>query len=478
MLENGKVLFIIHDLYQDDVVFPCSIGYLAAVLKQRGAKVEIYSQDVYHYSYEHLANYLKNKNFDLIGLGFLAARFNETILPLCKIINKYKKNAWLVLGGHGPSPIPEFIIKKTKCNVIVIGEGEETIIELLKNKLEGGDLSKVNGIAYQEKENVNINKRRPLIKNLDIIPFPEYSLFPMDYYLTAVKFYKMDKNGKFHPIIASRGCIGKCNFCYRIDKGYRYRSIPNVVDEIAFLQEKYNVSYFRMEDDLFTYPRKRIFEFYDELEKRDLKIKWDTMARVDTIDDETIDILQDLGCQWLNIGFESSDDNVLKLMNKRTTVEQNINAAKIIRKSSIGLGLNFIWGNKGDNEKTLKKDVKFIKKYNTYFQLRTIRPVTPYPGCELYYEAIEKGLLKGPEDFFVKFKNSDLLTVNFTDIPDEKFYKFLFEANKELIIDHYENTTKNMEEANKLIQDFYDLYFCGKINFRGARHYLPEEKNI
>ena len=103
--------------------------------------------------------------------------------------------------------------------------------------------------------------------------------------------------------------------------------------------------------------------------------------------------------------------------------------------------------------------------------MRTIRPVTPYPGSDLYYEAIERGLLSGPEDFFNKFKNSDLYTVNFTDIPKDRFYKLLFEANKELIIDHYEHTTKDMNSVNRLIKDFYNLYFRRKTTFRGARHY-------
>ena len=159
------------------------------------------------------------------------------------------------------------------------------------------------------------------------------------------------------------------------------------------------------------------------------------------------------------------------LMKKNTTVEQNIRAAEIARKIGIGLGLNFIWGNKGDTAESLRKNVELIKKYNTYDQIRTIRPVTPYPGCELYYEAIERGLLSGPDNFFNKFKNSDLLTVNFTDIPEKEFYQLLFEANKELILDHYAQTTKNTEEANNLIQSFYNLYFKGETKFRGARHY-------
>ena len=115
--------------------------------------------------------------------------------------------------------------------------------------------------------------------------------------------------------------------------------------------------------------------------------------------------------------------------------------------------------------------MEIIKKHNTYSQLRTIRPVTPYPGCDLYYYAIEKGLLDGPADFFLKFKNSDLFTVNFTEISDDKYYELLHKANEELILDHFEHTDMHIGKAYGLITNFHLLYFHGYIKFRGARRY-------
>jgi radical SAM superfamily enzyme YgiQ (UPF0313 family) len=234
------------------------------------------------------------------------------------------------------------------------------------------------------------------------------------------------------------------------------------------------VTYFLISDELFVFPRKRIFDFRDALEASKMKIKFFCNARVDTFDEEVAKCLKECGCQFLNFGMESADQRVLELMNKRTTVEQNIQAAEIAKKVGIGLGLNFIWGNKGDTEESLRKNVDLIMRYNTYDQLRTIRPVTPYPGSDLYYEAIKSGLLQGPEDFFNKFKNSDLLTVNFTNIPEGIFYKLLFEINKQLILDYYMHTSKDMKTAERLIKDFFELYFEGKITFRGARHYVKK----
>lgn len=472
MNQKGKVLFIVHDVYQEDNRFPQGVGCLAAVLKKEGADVKVCCQDIYHYSNEELAElFLKNASYDLIGIGFLAARFKETILDLCAIVNKFKKNAWLILGGHGPSSIPEYVLEKTNADIVTIGESEETIVELLKCKLKNGDLSQVKGIAYQSNKGIRINERRNPIGDLDSIPFPEWSLFPMQRYTNCLKLFDMDKDDKALGISTSRGCINRCNFCYRMEKGIRFRSVENVIEEIKILKERYGVTHFEILDELFVASKKRVFDFYESLRKNNLRIKFDCNARVDIFDEEMAICLKESGCKFLFFGMESSDQNVLNLMRKNTTVEQNIRAAEIVRKLGIGLGLSFIWGNKGDTEESLRNNVKLIKKYNTYKQIRTIWPVTPYPGSELYYEAIRTGLLTGPDDFFNKFKNSDLLTVNFTDIPEQEFYRLLFEANKELILDHFQHTDQNTEEANALIKNFYDLYFNNQTKFRGARHY-------
>jgi radical SAM superfamily enzyme YgiQ (UPF0313 family) len=471
MNRNGNVLFIIHDLYQDDNHFPLGIGYLSAVLKKEGVNVEVYCMDIFHYSNAELAELLNKKTYDLICVGFLAARFKETVLDLCKSINHKKKSAWLVLGGHGPTPIPEYILDKTHANIIVLGEGEETLPELLKCKLENGDLSKIKGIAYKDEGTFRTTERRKPIHNLDTIPFPEWSLFPMEEYINSLKLFRYKPKDRCFGMLTSRGCINKCNFCYRMEKGIRFRSIKNVIKEISSLNERYGVNYFLMNDELFVYPKKRIFEFRDELQKTDLKIKFVCNARVDVFDEEVASCLKEVGCQFLNFGMESSDQNVLDSMNKNTTVEENIEAAEIAKKAGIGLGLNFIWGNIGDTEASLKSNAALIKKYTTYDYIRTIRPVTPYPACDLYYYAIEKGLLKGPDDFFERFKNSDLITVNFMDIPEKRVYELLFKVNQELIRDYYAHTSKDDDAANKLINDFRRLYFEGINTFRGARHY-------
>ncbi len=476
MNNNGKVLFIVHDVYQEDNEFPLGIGYLSAVLKKYGADVTICCQDLFHHTNKEMAQrYLKNEEYDLIGVGFLAARFKETIIDLCETINKYKKDAKLILGGHGASAIPEYILKTTKADLIAIGEAEETIVEVLDAILHNSGFENIKGIAYRENNKVYVNERRKTIKHLDDLPFPAWDLFPMEIYTTNMEYPNLGEDEKAIQIITSRGCTNRCTFCYRMERGIRFRKIENVIEEMRYLYNKYGVTYFVIQDELFIASFKRLEKFVNALKENDLygKIKYNISVgiRADVATDELAQMLKESGCTYVNIGFESVEQQCLDEYKKNTTVEDNIKSAELMIKYDIRMGVNFIWGIMSDNADTLRKSVDFIKKYNTYAELRTIRPITPYPGCELYYDTIDKGLLTGPKDFFEKIKNSDLLTVNFTDIPNDKFYNMLFEANKELILDHYNHTDGDMEEADKMIENFYNLYFKGDVKFRGARHF-------
>lgn len=473
---GGKTLFVIHDLYQEDIHFPLGPAYLAAVLEQAGAKVDVFDQAAHHQANYDLAHYLDTTEWDIIGVSFLAARYIETVKPLLDVISKHKKDAWLVVGGHGPSPIPEYVLNTTSVDIVAIGEAEETIVELLNSRINNKSLSKVKSIAYKEDEEVVVNKRRKP-PNVDNLPLLAWHLFDMNKYTTAVKFLSQKPDEKSLQIITSRGCTNHCSFCYRMEKGARLRSIPNVIEEIKILKERYGVTYFNMADELFIITKKRFYEFMDALEEHDLKIKFECNARVDLLGGEFCKDLKSSGCTLVNVGFESMSQMVLDDMGKRTTVEDNIRAAEALKKANLSTGLNIIWANPWDTEESLCEGVRFIMKYTDYSQLRTVRPTTPYPGSPLYYQAIKQGLLSGPEDFFEKFKNSDLITVNFTGMEIDTMHDLLFQANYDLIRDYQHNSGKMIkEEADDLINNFADLYYHGKTKFRGVRHYEKEAK--
>jgi radical SAM superfamily enzyme YgiQ (UPF0313 family) len=151
-------------------------------------------------------------------------------------------------------------------------------------------------------------------------------------------------------------------------------------------------------------------------------------------------------------------------MKKNLTTEQVIRGIEATLKAGISPGYNIIFGNIGDSRETLNKGVEFLLKYDDGAQMRTIRPVTPYPGSPLYYDAIEKGLLKNCADFYEnKHVNSDLLAVNFTDMSDEEFHRCLHDANSRLLTNYFEN------KRAAVIDQSRKLYLEKDTGFRGFR---------
>ena len=150
-------------------------------------------------------------------------------------------------------------------------------------------------------------------------------------------------------------------------------------------------------------------------------------------------------------------------MNKKLTVDQIYKGIEATLAAGISPGFNIIFGHIGDTKETLQKGVEFILKYDDGAQRRTMLPVTPYPGSELFKEAIRRGLLKDTEDFYEKHKNADLLTVNFTDLTDEEFHMALLEANTALLQNHYRI---QLEQA---VNQAKDLYINRNASFRGFR---------
>ncbi|MBU0481853.1 MAG: B12-binding domain-containing radical SAM protein [Proteobacteria bacterium] len=477
MKRKGKVLFIVHDVYQEDNQFPLGVAYMAAVLRQHGAEVTVCCQDIYHYTNEELAEkYLVNQKYDLIGIGFLAARFKETVVGLCETVDRYRNGAKIIFGGHGPSSEPEYVLANSAADIVAIGEAEATMVDLLETIVEGGDLADVRGIVFKDGDGaIHVNDRRKPIMKIDEIPFPAWDLFPMEIYTTNMQYHLQDDDEKAIQILTGRGCVNRCTFCYRMEKGVRFRSIDNVLTEMKRLYEEYGVTYFAIQDEVFIASVARLREFVAGLEEYGLlgRIKYNINAgiRANIATDELATLLKNSGCCYVNVGFESVTQECLDDFKKNTTVTDNFTTATLMKKHGVPMGINFIWGIMSDNAETLQKSVDFIKKFQSYNELRTIRPITPFPGCELYEYAIAKGLLKGPEDFFEKFRNSDLLTVNFTSIPDQEFYKMLLKANRELILDYYNHTSGDLVEARRMIERFENLYFKGEVKFRGARHF-------
>ena len=459
-----KVLLIVHDRNLGKNFFPLGIAYLAAYLRKIGYVVDVYCQDVYHYTEKELYDYLRDNHFDIVGLGFLAAYFHKA-LKIAQVINSLPDRPFFVLGGHGPSPIPEYMLQKTQADAIVIGEGELAFVDLLEALSKERPLSGVLGLSFWQDGKVVVNERHETVKNLDDLPFPAWDLFPIEHYIAST-WPPAGGTDRWMALSASRGCPYRCNFCYRMTPGYRMRSVKNVIDEMRMLIDRYRINFFDFYDETWASSKARVLEFCEAI--LDLKsqisfgneIKFGCNGRFNVLDKQLLSTMKEAGCRFINLGLESADQTVLDTMNKKITTEQIIEVARLCKEMGISAGLNVLWGNIGDTRESLKRTLDVLMEYQTYFQCRTFRPPTPYPGSDLYYYALKNGLLKDEDDFFHKHTAYDRMTVNFTSIPDDEFYQLMYEAN-EITVNAFFDA-----QADNLLKGLRDLYFGDDYSVR------------
>ncbi len=286
---------------------------------------------------------------------------------------------------------------------------------------------------------------------------------------TGITWHFVTRSIDAGDIIIQKECmidddIKACNFCYRLDKGFRPRSAESIIAEIRMLKEKYHIKYVAFSDELLMSSKERTLELCQAFIDSQIDIKWDCNGRLNYADKDVLLKMKEAGCVFINYGIESLDDETRRVMHKGLTKEMIINGVENTLEVGISPGLNIIYGNINEPLSAIDEAVEFLLKYDDHSQLRTIRPVTPYPGCELFDIAVEKGLVKDVEDFYEnKHTNSDLLSVNFTQYSDEEVYEALYKANLKLINRHIDVTRERNEQLCR------DLYMNHDESFRGFR---------
>ena len=463
-----RVLFVVYDNGSYDHVFPMGIGALSAVLKKEGHQYEFWNQDRHHYDDDKLRVHLNNNKYDVVILSLIAGYYQyQKMKSLSKAINESKQRPIYLMGGYGPTPEPEFFLKKSGCDIVCLGEGEITLPKLLSAIENKTSFENVPGIAWLENNKLKQTPRAHLIHDLDSLPPIPYEDFPMHYY-RMLRMPKVRATDFCFPLMSARGCSFKCTFCYRMDPGYRIRTPEPLLDEVERLYKDYGINYIAFQDDLLMSSVEHTEAVCLEFLKRDLPVRWNCNGRLNYCSEELLQLMKDAGCHFINYGIESMDQKVLNNMKKGLRPEIIEKGIQDTLKVGISPGLNFIFGNIGDTRQTLEKSVNFLLKYDDFAQKRTIRPVTPYPGSPLYYEAIKRGLLdknNPAEDFYeTKHLNSDLIACNFTELSDKEFYESLKWANKTLMKNYFDS-----QKESTLCQ-IENLYDTKDASFRGFRH--------
>ncbi|MEN6355453.1 MAG: radical SAM protein [Armatimonadota bacterium] len=331
---------------------------MGAMLKNKGIDVSIYCQDIQDVDYTDLLT------SDMIGISTTTSTAPEgyKIAQLAK-----EAGIPVVVGGSHVTFLAEEALQH--ADYCVRGEGEYAMIELVDALDNGSGLASVAGLSYKVGNEIRHNPARPLVSDLDALPFPDLSLI------------KGHEKIRITPIATSRGCPFDCSFCSvtkMFGRGYRERSIASVVEEIEQLGPK-SVFYY---DDNFTADRERTKVLLDTLLSKGITPKWTAQARVDVVKDkELLKLMKRSNCSMLYIGFESVNPATLKEYNKRQSVEEIAESIRILHEYGIMTHGMFVFGAENDDAQSLRETLKFALKNNidtTQFLILTPLPGTPY----------------------------------------------------------------------------------------------------
>ncbi len=378
---------------------PINLASIAAILERDGHIVRIIDLNVVESKGEIIERF-KEVPFDIIG--FTAT--TPVITSCYRTIRLFKRMlpaAKIVIGGWHASALPEKTL--TECpeiDYVVKGEGEITMSELVRAIQQGKSLVGIEGLIFRDASgNITSNGDRPLIKNLDELPFPSRHLLPMDAYrrigFTTVGGY-FKKDLYITSIVTSRGCTGKCTFC--ADSAIyhhtcRFRSPENVVAEIKEAVEKYNVRIFFIIDANFMLSPKRVARICELIIEERLHIMWACAARVDAVDEDLLRLMKRAGCIRISYGVESGSPRVLRLMEKHVSIRQIREAVSITKRVGIPVYIYFVYGMPGETIQDVYMSRQLLLELKPDYMTQSI--ATPFPGSELYNHAATHGWLDG-----------------------------------------------------------------------------------
>ncbi|MFZ5774270.1 MAG: B12-binding domain-containing radical SAM protein [Thermodesulfobacteriota bacterium] len=421
--------------------FPLGLAYISAALKHAGFKVSCLNLN--HSDRpesDQIRQAIEQHNISVFCVGGLSPHFAR-IRSIIEAARAVRDDITVILGGGIISSAPELIMEALCPDFGVIGEGEETIVELMRIIQDDGDVASVNGLAFRDARGTTVlTQPRRLIDNIDSIPWPDYEGFGLDEYLAMqlpadeYHLYLFD-NPRVMPMIASRSCPYRCTFCFHpLGNKYRQRSLDGFFAEFDYLVERYRVNIVSISDELFSQDIERTREFCDRV--KPYGVKFLVQMRVDSVDAETLARLRESGCIAISYGLESASNTVLKSMKKQTTIDRIEKALDLTYRAGIGIQGNFIFGDKAETLETARETLGWWARHRKY-QIN-LTPLFCYPGTGAYRHALETGVIRDQ----VRFLENGCLPLNITTLADEEYNR--------LIAEIYETRLKNPIPAEVL----------------------------
>lgn len=425
---------------------PHPLLLLGAILKNEGHYVRVI--DAQAEKIENLDELISN--FDVVVILTSVMTFDEDAVVLEHLKKCNSELTSIVFGAH-PTFMPELCLQKEGVDIIVQGEGDFAIRDLV-NTLNKKDSSWQNtkGIGFRRNGAIQINEPYPQIENLDELPFVDWSLLPKNnlYFNPLVRRYP------YVTDLTTRGCPGRCTFCMDpvfYGRKTRARSVKNVIEGFKrYLSLGYKEIYLR--DEMFSFFRERNRQICTEMIRNKMDLTWLCSAKIGTVDKEDLKLMKEAGCHTIKFGVESGVQEILNNVKKGITLKQTRQTFKWVHETGIDTHAHLMLGLPGETEKTIRKTLSFVKEINP--TTMTIAIVTPFPGTPLFEIAAEKypEIKRGYNLNMGILHTKAFLTDAFCEVPAKELEKWI----RKFYVSFYLRPTYILQWL-KRIKNFADL---------------------
>ena len=417
------------------ITLPLGLAYISAALKKKDFKVQIIdavgnepdSRVGYYKGYlvgeslDKIVNKITSAT-NFIGITVVFTHEWPLVVKLIDLIKNKFPNKKIIIGGEHVSAMPEFCLATSKADYIVMGEGEETIVELISdNLIEENKLKKIRGLGYRLENEIFINPRRQRRTDLDEIAIPDWQSFEVKKYHQNRFVGGMYSESITVPILATRGCPYQCTYCSAPNM-WLPRWIPRdpikVVDEIEYYKKIFNAKNFPFQDLTAIIKKEWIKAFCEEIIKRNLNITWQlpTGTRSEAIDDEISNLLKKSGMTSMAYAPESGSEETRKFIKKKMKTENLFKSINSAAKAGLNIAVFIVIGFPHDNKKNLRENINFIKRLAS--QGVTDMSVGYYmalPGTQLFNSLFDSGKITLDKKYFSHILDSLAI------VPSQKY---------------------------------------------------------
>ncbi|MBR3078270.1 MAG: cobalamin-dependent protein [Prevotella sp.] len=408
-------------------VMPMGILYVSAFLKQKRVCM-VHTLNLNHVAgdeYHALADFCHTNDIQVIGVGGLSGEYQD-LARIVRYARSINPQMFIIVGGGIMTADPEVTMQAfDDADCGIIGEGEQTSLELLQALSDDKSLTTIKGIIFRKNGILERTPPRSEIMDLDSLPFPDYEGFNYQTYLEQNPDLS-DEGKKYSQVsvIGGRSCKYNCTFCFHPSgTKYRQRSLDSIFSEIDYLVSHYDISYIALREELFATDNERVRAFCQRMEK--YNVDWSIQLRIDSIDQELVDILKITRCRYVFVGVESANDKVLKSMRKGITRCQIERALEMLRTAGLKSRSGVIFGDSEETYDAARSTLQWYLQNRKRYQLFADMIIS-FPGSVLYKRACKSGIIPDP----VQFLKDGCPVVNVSKMNDEDFKRLIKDIEK------------------------------------------------